>query len=167
MRYFPATQNNDLLDQLGDARYFRVLDLTSGYWQAPMHTDSMEKTAFATPQGLYNIGRCSLASRMHMEYSNETWYRCWLVCILKIDLTGGLYTRYIGVLLYSQRTPGASLSSYPAQPDAGLKLNPSKCYFICEEVEYLGHLITPPGLKDNHRLVSSCCCGLSTAPEPV
>ena len=32
---------------------------------------------------------------------------------------------------------------------AGLKLNPAKCRFVCDEVEYLGHLIIPTGLKPN------------------
>ena len=27
--------------------------------------------------------------------------------------------------------------------EAGLKLKPTKCRFICREVEYLGHLIMP------------------------
>ena len=35
--------------------------------------------------------------------------------------------------------------------NAGLKLNPKKCKFVCEEVEYLGHLVTPSGLKPNDR----------------
>ena len=26
---------------------------------------------------------------------------------------------------------------------AGLKLKPSKCHFICQEVEYLGHILSP------------------------
>ena len=30
---------------------------------------------------------------------------------------------------------------------AGLKLKPSKCYFLCHTVEYLGHLVTPQGIK--------------------
>lgn len=30
---------------------------------------------------------------------------------------------------------------------ASLKLKPEKCHFIREEVEYLGHVITPQGLK--------------------
>ena len=39
--------------------------------------------------------------------------------------------------------------------DAGLKSKPSKCQFVTEEVEYLGHVLTPEGLKTNTRLVES------------
>lgn len=39
--------------------------------------------------------------------------------------------------------------------EAGLKLKPSKCEFVREEVEYLGHLITPSGLKPNPKLVDA------------
>ena len=35
--------------------------------------------------------------------------------------------------------------------EANLKLNPKKCEFISEEVEYLGHIVTPQGLKPNQR----------------
>ena len=28
-----------------------------------------------------------------------------------------------------------------------MKLNPTKCKFVCDEVEYLGHVIIPAGLK--------------------
>ena len=32
---------------------------------------------------------------------------------------------------------------------AGLKLNPSKCHFISQKVQYLGHLLTPDGIRSN------------------
>lgn len=38
---------------------------------------------------------------------------------------------------------------------AGLKLKPTKCCFIAEEVEYLGHVLTPEGLKPNPTTVSA------------
>lgn len=33
--------------------------------------------------------------------------------------------------------------------EVGLKLNPKKCHFMCDQVTYLGHVITPSGLKPN------------------
>ena len=38
---------------------------------------------------------------------------------------------------------------------AGLKLKPTKYLFVQEEVEYLGHLITPQDLKPNPKLVEA------------
>ena len=37
----------------------------------------------------------------------------------------------------------------------GLKLKPAKCHFARQEVEYLGHLITPEGLRTNRKLVEA------------
>jgi len=38
---------------------------------------------------------------------------------------------------------------------AGLKLQPAKCHFIRTEVEYLGHIMSPEGLKTNSNLVTA------------
>ena len=52
---FPLPTIDDLLDQLDQARYFTTLDLASGYWQIRVHRDSVPKTAFVTPQGLFEF----------------------------------------------------------------------------------------------------------------
>ena len=52
---FPLPRIDELLDQLGGARYFSTLDLASKFWQIQMEPESLEKTAFATPQGLYEF----------------------------------------------------------------------------------------------------------------
>ena len=39
--------------------------------------------------------------------------------------------------------------------EAGLKLRPEKCLFVRCEVEYLGHIVTPGGLKPNPKLVAA------------
>ena len=52
---FPLPWMDDILDQLGNCKFFSTLDLKSGYWQIRVHPDSQEKTAFITPQGLYEF----------------------------------------------------------------------------------------------------------------
>ena len=39
--------------------------------------------------------------------------------------------------------------------ECGPKLKPAKYNFVCEEVQYLGHVIIPSGLRTNLRLVSA------------
>ena len=47
---FPLPRIDNLLDLLD-----QPLDLASGYWQIRVHPNSQEKTAFITPQGLYEF----------------------------------------------------------------------------------------------------------------
>ena len=51
---FPLLRIDDLLNQLGKARYFSTLDLASGFWQIQMEPLS-QKMAFVTPQGLFEF----------------------------------------------------------------------------------------------------------------
>lgn len=51
---YPMPRIDDVIE-VGKARYISTLDLARGYWQNPMSDSSMEKTAFATPFGLYEF----------------------------------------------------------------------------------------------------------------
>ena len=51
----PLPRIDYLLDQLGHCKYFSTLDLASGYWQIRVAAESREKTAFVTPNGLYEF----------------------------------------------------------------------------------------------------------------
>ena len=46
---YPLPRIDDLLDQVGEARYFTSLDLASGYHQIRISDEDVEKTAFRTP----------------------------------------------------------------------------------------------------------------------
>ena len=52
---YPKPRVDERLDRLGTARFFSTLDLTKGYWQIPLLTESKEKTAFSAPDGLYQF----------------------------------------------------------------------------------------------------------------
>ena len=50
---YPLPHIEDSLNTLGGARFFRSLDLASGYWQVEMDAADREKTAFTMQGGLY------------------------------------------------------------------------------------------------------------------
>lgn len=52
---YPMPQVDDLLEQLGCAKYMSTINLTKGYWQIPLHPQDKHKTASATPSGLYHF----------------------------------------------------------------------------------------------------------------
>jgi len=47
----------DILDQLGNAKYFSILDLASEYHQISMHDEHKNKIAFSTPYGHFEFNR--------------------------------------------------------------------------------------------------------------
>ena len=45
---YPVPCMDDLLDELGEAKFISTLDLTREYWQVPLSPDAKEKSAFIT-----------------------------------------------------------------------------------------------------------------------
>lgn len=56
-RSYPLPNICEILDQLGSAKYFTVLDLASGFHQIPMDPRDAHKTAFSTPRGHFQFKR--------------------------------------------------------------------------------------------------------------
>ena len=54
---FPLPRIEESLTSLGKSEWYSTLDLASGYWQVEVAPDDQEKTAFATPFGLYQFER--------------------------------------------------------------------------------------------------------------
>lgn len=52
---YPLPRIDDLLDQIESARYFTTLGLAAGFWQIRVAEGSIEKTAFVTPQELFEF----------------------------------------------------------------------------------------------------------------
>ena len=53
----PLPRMDDLIDALLGSKYFSTLDLRSGYWQLSVEPKDREKTAFVTPDGLWEFLR--------------------------------------------------------------------------------------------------------------
>ena len=52
---YPLPRIDSSLDALQNSVYYSTVDMASGYWQAEVHPDSREKTAFSTGRGLYEF----------------------------------------------------------------------------------------------------------------
>ena len=54
---YPLPRVDDTLDTLACCKWFTILDLLSGYWQVEVDQKDREKTAFTTPDGLFEFTR--------------------------------------------------------------------------------------------------------------
>ena len=52
---FPMPLIEDFIDRLAQSKVISVLDLAKGYYQVPVHPNSVDKTAFVTPLGRYSF----------------------------------------------------------------------------------------------------------------
>ena len=146
---FPLPRIDDLLDQLGNTKFFSTLDLASGFWQVQVHPNSRAKTAFVTPQGLHEFQVMPFG----LTNAPAVFQRLMQKVLLDLNPKNGVdfVTVYIDDILVYSKTLEQHLDHLKAVMDrliqTGLKLKPSKCLFVQNEVNYLGHVITPKGLK--------------------
>ena len=67
---YPIPRIDDTLDILAGSQWFSTLDMVSGYWQVEVGMEDREKTAFCTPNGLFefkvmSFGLCNGAHYIH------------------------------------------------------------------------------------------------------
>ena len=140
---YPLPRIDDILDTLGETKYFSSLDLCSGYWQIELHPESQPKSAFITSRGLYEFvrlpfGLCNGPSTfqrlMEVVLSGLVWKSCFV------------YIDDVLVCLRSFEKHLSHLEVFSRLRHANLRLKPRKCLFLREEVPYLGH-VTRDGIK--------------------
>ena len=154
---FPLPRIDELLDQLGKAKYFSTIDLASGFWQIRMHPMSQEKTAFITHQGLYEFKVMPFG----LTNAPAVFQRLMEQVIAPLRVAPGpeYVSAYLDDVLVFSRTLEDHLTHLRAIiqriDKVGLKLKPAKCKFAQKELEYLGHIVSRDGLKTNPRLVAA------------
>ncbi len=142
---YPLPRADDLLLQISGAVMFSAMDLKDGFWQIPLLPEHKEKTAFVTPEGLYQFrrlpfGLCNSPSTFMRVVDRVLVGLKWTHCLAYLD----------DVLVFGntaeQHQERLELVLI-ALESAGLKLHPGKCRFGVESVIYLGHIIDKNGVR--------------------
>lgn len=141
---WPLPRIEDVLDNLGRAKYFTVLDLFSGFHQVPLHPDSRDITSFSTHNASYRwtvlpfglkVSPNSFSRMMSLAFSGAT------------ALQHFIYMDDIIVVGCTMKHHLKNLKSiFEACRKHHLKLNPLKCNFFKKEVTYLGHICSDKGI---------------------
>ena len=153
---YPLPRIDDILDTLGSAKYFTTLDLASGYWQVKLDDDARPKTAFTTHQGLFEFirmpfGLCNAPATfqraMQTVLSGLEWRNCFVYIddILIASPTFEEHLQHLEEVINRLRK-------------ANLRLKPKKCLFLCEEVSYLGHIISVNGVSPDPEKIDKVKC---------
>ena len=55
MDAYPIPSMEKMIEKIASAKFISTIDLTKGYWQIPLETSTIEKSAFITTKGLYEF----------------------------------------------------------------------------------------------------------------
>ncbi len=136
-----------MLQRLGHkrAKYYAVIDLTSGYHQAPLSKNSQAASAFITFMGTYEWLRVPMGLKSAPSYFQQQ--------MATIVLRGLLYhicELYLDDIIVYGETEEEFLKNLRTVFDRlqkhGVTLNPAKCKLGVSEVQYVGHTINEEGL---------------------
>lgn len=123
------------------------MDLTSGYYNIPLHEDDRKFTAFFLPLGLHEYnwlpqGLCN---------SSATFMRMMLTVFS--DQNFLILLCYLDDLLVFGKTEEESLERlemvFQHLKAHNLKLSPSKCRFLRRSVKFLGHIVSEEGVTSD------------------
>lgn len=143
---YPLPNISDTLDQLGNANYYSVLDLASGFDQIEMDPISIPKTAFTVDQGHYECKRMPFGlknapasfQRAMDDVLRELQGKCCLVYMDDIII-------FAETLDHMKNIDKVFNNLRKHQ----LKVQLDKSELLCKDVNFLGHVITAEGVKPN------------------
>ena len=161
---WPLPNIKQLLQRLGAKRskYFAVVDLTSGYHQAPLSKKSQEATAFITHMGVFQwcrvpMGLKGAGSYFQQQLANEVLAGIiYHICESYLDdviIHGDTFEKYLANL----RTVFARFRRHL------ITLNPNKCRFGHSQIEYVGHVIDQDGITFSREKIAK----VLQIPKPI
>ena len=144
---YPVPRIDEILDNLGKCVYFSTIDLAQGFHQIEMDPNSIQKTAFSVDNGHYEYLRmpfglknapCTfqrVVDNIFREYLNRFCF-VYMDDIICFSKSLEEHRQHLKLIFEKLR-------------EFNLKAQIDKCEFFRKDVEFLGHTVTPHGIKPN------------------
>lgn len=144
---YPIPEINEVLSHLGSNTFFSVIDLKSGFHQIPLKSSDIEKTAFSINNGKYEFTRLPFGLKNAPSIFQRT-----LDDILRDYIGQCCYVYIDDIIIFSRNEKEHSThlkNIFTTLEKANMKVQLDKCKFFEKEVEFLGFIVTPEGIKTN------------------
>ncbi|XP_071727840.1 uncharacterized protein [Rutidosis leptorrhynchoides] len=150
---YPLPEIDWKVKSLAGFRFKCFMDAYKGYHQIQMAEEDEEKTAFHTDQGIY----CYTKMPFGLKNAGATNQRT-------IDTTfakqiGHKLEAYVNDLVIKSNTVKKLLTdileTFNTLRSINMKLKPAKCSFGEEVGNFLGHIVTPRGIKANSKKIEA------------
>lgn len=156
---YPVPNIDDVIANVGNAKYFSKLDLQQAYLQLPLDDDSKEYTTINTGEGLYQFNYLPFGVS-----SSPAIFQSYVTRVLSGINNIVVYHDDILVLTPTVEDHECVLDRVlNVLMSAGIKLNSNKCSFFTQSVSYLGYVFSSNGVQPNEDKVRA----IHDAPAPV
>ena len=141
---FPLPRMDDLLDQLGNAKFFSVVDLLNGFHQIELDEESKNLTSFSTDKGSFKFNSLPFG----LKVGPNSFQRMMSIAFSGLKpLNAFIYMDDLVVTATTQAKMFQNLEEvFKICRQYNLKLHPDKCRFFLKEVTFLGHKCTQDGI---------------------
>jgi len=157
---YPLPLISDQIDRLRGSYYFTCLDMASGFHQIPIHSDSVEYTAFVTPDGQYEF----LTMPFGLKNAPSVFQRTVMQALG--NLAYSYVIVYMDDIMIVSPTIELGLERLKTVLNvltgAGFIFNISKCSFLKTRVQYLGFEVKAGEIRPNPQKTTA----LSLLPPP-
>lgn len=150
---FPIPVISEILDTLGNSKYFSTIDCASGFLQVPVKLADQAKTAFSTREGHFQYKRMPFG----LKGAPATFQR--LMNTVLSGIQGIKCLVYMDdIVVFGENLKAHNdrlLEVLERMRKYNLKLQPDKCEFLRKEVSYLGHVIGSTGVRPDEKRVEA------------